>query len=346
MNRESVFLFTGGSGGHVYPALVLKEDLESQGYRTILFVSNFSNFKAEPGIRSFKVSKSKPLALIQSLYMFNHLLMLFILRKTRIAVGFGGYYSLAGIVAAKVLRRKTFIYEPNMALGRANKILAYFIDRILVLWPEISLKPELEPKIRRIMPLIKKRSSVVVKDKRGLFSVLFAGGSSGSMFLNNLFTEIIQSDFFKGQDLKLVLIAGDKFYHKVKERVDSLHISSNINVEVYGFRNDVEIFIDEFDFLISRAGAQVIVESIFSEIPTLYIPYPYAGEHQLQNARNILSKRCCFIIRQELADVKAVVRFIKYLARNRESLNRTKDRLRQLKDDFKKADRSIDIILK
>ncbi|MDP8216402.1 MAG: UDP-N-acetylglucosamine--N-acetylmuramyl-(pentapeptide) pyrophosphoryl-undecaprenol N-acetylglucosamine transferase [Candidatus Kaelpia imicola] len=346
MNRESIFLFAGGSGGHVHPALVLKKDLESRGHKAILFISNFSHFEAESGIRSFKISRLKLLALIQSLYMFNYLLVFFILKNTSVAVGFGGYYSLAGIVAAKILGKKTFIYEPNMALGRSNRILAYFVDRILVLWPEISLKSKLGFKIRRIRPLIRRESSLVVKDKRWPFSILFAGGSSGSMFLNNLFTEIIQGGFLRGQDLRLVLITGDKFYRKVKERIDGLNINNNLNVEVYSFRNDMEIFLDDFDFLISRAGAQIIVESIFSELPTLYIPYPYAKEHQLENARNMLSKRGSFLIRQELADVEVVAGFTKYIARDREGLNRVKVKLRQLKGNFEKADRSIDIILK
>ncbi len=84
-----------------------------------------------------------------------------------------------------------------------------------------------------------------------------------------------------------MLITGDKFYWKVKERIGSLNINNNIDIEVYSFCDDMEVFINKFDFLISRAGAQIIVESIFSELPTLYIPYPYAGEHQLDNARNI-----------------------------------------------------------
>jgi len=346
MDRKNIFLFAGGSGGHVNPALVLKKDLESQGHKVVLFVSNFSHFKSESRIKGFKMSRLKPLVLIQYFYIFNYLLVLFILKRIDIAIGFGGSYSLVGMMVAKILRRKTFIYEPNMTLGRANRVLAYFVDRILVLWSEISLKPDLESKIKRIRPLIRRGGSLAAKDKRESFSVLFAGGSSGSMFLNNLFTTIIQGGFLKDQKLRLVLITGDKFYWKVKERIGSLNINNNIDIEVYSFCDDMEVFINKFDFLISRAGAQIIVESIFSELPTLYIPYPYAGEHQLDNARNILDKKACFLIKQELARAEVITSFVKYLEKDRDVLSQIRIRLAQLKNNFKIVDRAIDIILR
>ncbi len=346
MNRDSVFLFTGGSGGHVQPALILKRDLERKGSRVTLFISSFSHFKIELGVIKLNISKLKLLALLQLSYISMYILIVFILRKPRVVVGFGGYYSLAGIIIAKILRKKTFIYEPNMILGDTNRFLSHFVDRILVLWPKILLSPKLKLKVRVIRPLVKKDYSLKAKNKDETFTVLFTGGSSGSMFLNNLFLSIFKGNFLREQNIRAVLIAGESSYLKIKEAMDDLNLNSSINVELYSFRNDMDIFINEFDLIISRAGAQIIVESIFAEIPMLYIPYPYANKHQIYNARNISSKRCALSIKQELADKEAVSNIIKYFINNKASLNKIKSELKNIKHDLDGTDKAADIILR
>jgi UDP-N-acetylglucosamine--N-acetylmuramyl-(pentapeptide) pyrophosphoryl-undecaprenol N-acetylglucosamine transferase len=348
IKKESIFLFAGGSGGHVHPALVLKNDLESRGSAVTLFISGFSHFNLEPGILRLKISRIKLAALIQSSYISVYILALFILKRPGMVVGFGGYYSLVGIIVGKILGKRTFIYEPNMILGDTNRLLAPLVDKILVLWPKISLDLRFTLKVEAIRPLLKRDYTFVNKIKDRPFSVLFTGGSAGSLFLNRLFISVFKSkkEFSKTSGIRAVLIAGDSFYSKIKDIAGRFISDDEIDIELYGFRNDMDLFIDNFDLIVSRAGAQIIVESIFSEIPALYIPYPYANQHQVYNARNIAAERGALIFQQKFADKDTIVKVINYFLDNRDSLDRMRSKLKELKDSFNRADKAADIILR
>ncbi|HEO64068.1 MAG TPA: hypothetical protein ENN78_02225, partial [Candidatus Omnitrophica bacterium] len=128
MEKGSIFLFAGGSGGHVNPAIVLKKRLDNICLKSELFVIGFAHPCPNIRARRLNISRFKSIALFQFPFIFLYVFLKALMKKMRFCVGFGGYHSLVGVLSAKILKAKTIIYEPNILLGRANRLVAGLAD--------------------------------------------------------------------------------------------------------------------------------------------------------------------------------------------------------------------------
>ena len=138
---KNVLISTGGSGGHVVPAKIIYEHLKEQfnisitsDQRGIKFLDK-EKYNIEI-INVPKVSKNILLLFLQIFPLFNLFFKSFFFikrKKIEILISTGGYMSLPLCLASRVLKIKLFLFEPNMVLGRSNKLFVNYCTKIFII---------------------------------------------------------------------------------------------------------------------------------------------------------------------------------------------------------------------
>ena len=223
---------------------------------------------------------------------FDFLLMIILifksisfLRKNKIdtLISTGGYMSLPLCVGAKILNIKLLLFEPNMVLGRSNKIFISYCQKIFCYSDNIKKFPnKFKNKIKVIPALLRK----IFYDKRDSnnsldrINLLIIGGSQGAKIFDDLVKNTI-IELSKKYKLKIYQQTSSINFESFKKTYEN----NNINCELFNFNDDVINFMQKTDLCITRAGASTLAELNFNEIPYLAIPLPAAKDnHQFENA--------------------------------------------------------------
>jgi len=207
-----------------------------------------------------------------------------------ICIGFGSYASLGIVFAAYLNKIPTIIHEQNVKPGKANRFLSYFVNKILLSFPKSRDYFKKDKKIElvgnplrldlRKVDLLKAKSHFGFK--QDAFVLLVTGGSQGSSKINSIF---IKSLVLLPKELKdnlaIIHIAGEKQRLLVENRYRQF----SFNARVYGFFEDMSFVYSASDLAISRSGAMTVAELSFFGLPAILIPYPFAGAHQVLNAK-------------------------------------------------------------
>jgi len=291
-----ILIVAGGTGGHILPAMALAREIKIRNVGQVLFV--ISSRKQDKDIIAGKDIDfaALPISSLQSKNVFavlGFIIRLFagtigsiaiLLRfKPDAVVGFGGYVSGPIVLLASLAGIKTIIHEQNAYPGKANRILAKFVNRIAISFPEARdyLKGFESKIVFSGNPL---REGLKRDERAGLkesFSVLIIGGSQGAHKLNTIIPQAIglmQNN--QRNSLTIIHIAGKN----EKEEVEKSYEKIGIKNRVFSFTEHMARLYNECDFVISRAGAMTVSELLALAIPAILVPYPYAGGHQKLNA--------------------------------------------------------------
>jgi len=311
-----ILIVAGGTGGHLFPAIRLGEELALRGYSEVSFVT--SSRKRDKEILK-KECATLPIIPLQSkspLAVLNFIARLFtgtikslflILRlRPEVVVGFGGYLTGPIVLLAALLGKKTIIHEQNVYPGKANRMLAGSVDKIAVSFPEtLNYLKKFESKIVVSGNLL--RRELDFRNPGGCqhgnlrrcgsnsFTILAMGGSQGAHALNRLIPEAVGlMDNEKKHLLEMIHIAG----YKDEEDVKRLYADKDINNRVFSFTEDIAGLYSECDFVIGRSGATTVSELLYLGKPSILIPYPHGNGHQRLNAK-ILGDRGDAILLEE-----------------------------------------------
>ena len=290
-----IFIVAGGTGGHLFPAIRLAEEVRLLLSAEILFVTSCRRedgiilkekniaFKTLPiigfqprrvlGILNFIVRLI--VGTIKSLFLIFHF-------RPSVVIGFGGYISGPILLAAALFRIKTIIHEQNVYPGKTNRILSNFVDRIAISFPETKeyLKKSGSKIILSGNPL--RQGLEKIRRKGDTFTILAMGGSQGSHALNKLIPEAVGlMEDCKKKALEIIHISG----YKEKDQVLTSYRHKDIKSRVFSFTEEIAKFYNESDFVIARAGATTVSELLYSAKPSILIPYPHADGHQRLNAK-------------------------------------------------------------
>ena len=332
---QKILISTGGSGGHVIPATILHDHLsvntdiilasDKRGYR---FLNNkFDNVKIidTPRLNNF------------SLLPFNFLRIFFLsiqslifLKKQKINIIFstGGYMSLPIILAGRLLNLKIFLLEPNLVLGRANKLFLSFCEKIFCYTDKIKKFPnKYKDKIVIINPLVKKEfyENSINEIKNDKFTILVVGGSQGaSIFDDNLKNKIVKLS--KEFSVRIIHQTSKKnIFH-----LEKFYLDNHIENLIFDYDNDLINKIIKSDLCITRAGASTLAELSILNTPFIAIPLPSSKDnHQFENANFYESKGCCWIIEQDLFDEK-IEQLIRNIFKKKSVFIEKKENLKKL----------------
>jgi UDP-N-acetylglucosamine--N-acetylmuramyl-(pentapeptide) pyrophosphoryl-undecaprenol N-acetylglucosamine transferase len=294
-------LIAGGSGGHLIPALTLAEHLQVKGSCMILSTSRpvDRTLAADSHVEWITVDLQKFTPVWRWLmpgYLFHQLGAMRrvwnVLREARpdAVVGFGGYLSAVGVVAARLSGVPAVVHEQNLIPGKANRLLARVADAVGVSFEETKIhlpsRARIEVTGNPLRTVVPRVSAAEARSALGLDPstpvLLVMGGSQGSEAINNLALGMCERmpDEIRAR-LQLLHLAGEKRREEVERAYELL----GVQARVFGFCRDMGSVYAAASLAISRAGATTISEMRSLQVPSVLIPYPYAGAHQLANAR-------------------------------------------------------------
>ena len=308
-----IVIGTGGSGGHLFPALKVAEELRRQGHE-IFFIGSFRETALD------KIQKSSfafENLLIQGFTTQNPAKFFLSLRlmgraygqsrrflkelKPHVVVGFGGYGSFPVVLAAIFLRIPTLIHEQNVVVGRANRVLAQGARRVAITFKETQRFFKKEKTVLTGCPCNVSRRQL---DRSGLLkefqletdrlTMLVSGGSQGSHRINTIVVESLK--ILKNKcSLQVIHLAGTKDFTDLKIRYQEL----GIPFALFDFLDNMEKAYSVADFVVARAGAVTVTEIAMAQRPAIFIPYPLAGGHQLYNAKVLSEAGAARIIEEK-----------------------------------------------
>ncbi len=295
-----VVIAGGGTGGHLYPGIALAQTfMNLQPETQILFIGTSQGIGSSPipqkgflfetvtatgfvgkGVFArLKSILSIPAGLSQSLRILKQF-------RPQLVIGIGGYVAVPVMLAATRLRIKRVILEPNVMPGLVNKLVAPLCHLVVTTF-EASSKQLRSKHIQRlgipIRPEITQAHSF--QKKEGIQTLVILGGSQGSHSINQ--TMIAALPFLRDEKDRLEIIhqTGNKDYDKVRASYNQ----AAFKAEVSPFIDDMGPVYAKADLMISRAGAGTLSEIGVTGKPSLLIPFPHAGGHQIENAKAFIS---------------------------------------------------------
>ncbi|MCK7590259.1 undecaprenyldiphospho-muramoylpentapeptide beta-N-acetylglucosaminyltransferase [Subsaxibacter sp. CAU 1640] len=325
MGNYKIILSGGGTGGHIYPAIAIANELKSRfPSAEFLFVGASDRMEMEKvpqagykieglwisGIQRKLTAKNLmfPFKLISSLMKARKILKTF---KPDVAIGTGGFASgpLLNVATSKGI--PSLIQEQNSYPGITNKLLSKKVDKICVAYdglerffPKEKLIKTGNPIRQDLLQIENKTAEAkdVFKQKNGKHTLLVLGGSLGSKRINELIEK--ELEFFQTQNVQVIWQCGKLYYEQYKK------YNNREDVQVQAFINTMDFAYAASDIIISRAGASSVSELCVVGKPVIFIPSPNVAEdHQTKNAMAIVDKDAAVLIKESELDIDFENRF-------------------------------------
>ncbi len=332
--KKKILISTGGSGGHVVPAIILHDHLSKK--KDVIISTDDRGYRyLNKDIHKIFIINTPRLNLLLLPFNFFKIVFLFIksiffLKKEEITqvISTGGYMSLPLILAGKFLNLSIYLLEPNLVLGRANNFFLSSCKKIFCYTDQIKKFPEKFKNKRVIIyPLVrdefyKIKTYKTISDK---FNLLVVGGSQGaSIFDKNLKNSITK--------------ISKKFSIKIVQQTNLNNISSlkkfystnNIENEIFNYDKDFVEKIAESYICITRAGATTLAELSILNVPFIAVPLPNSKDnHQFENANFYVKNNCCWILEQNVFEEK-IEQLIEEILQDKSNFIKKKENLSKL----------------
>lgn len=300
-----IVLSTGGTGGHVFPALSLAEELKVRGYPVTLITD-------ERGARyhdSAAFSQTLCLSLDQgkgrlgkgrqlwSLFKAGlKVLQDFRRQRPNVVVGFGGYTSAPVVLAAVLLRIPIIIHEQNAVLGRVNRWLGRFAKIIAVAFPEVKGGHNLPLKVvgNPVRQVINELAAQPYQLPQGMMRIFVVGGSQGAKILFDVVPQAIAAlPQQQRQHLHIVQQCRPENVEAARARYAELQVTATVEP----FFVDIASQYALADLIIARSGAMTVAEVAVAGRAALFVPFAAAMDnHQYYNAKNLSGAEAAWLV--------------------------------------------------
>ena len=335
--KKKILISTGGSGGHVIPATTIYDHLKDEYEIVISTDLRGSKYLKTTSYTIFEIDTPKlnksillPLSIIKVFFLTLKSLFLLKEEKIQILISTGGYMSLPLCLAAKILKIKIFLLEPNMIIGRANKFFLSFCEKIICYSNNIIGFPNKFQSKREILnPIIRKKyyQKKTKENTDKIFTLMIVGGSQGA----KIFDEFIHETIVKISQNKPLKIIHQTNQKKV-DFFKKFYSENKIENIVFNFDQNLDILLNQSDLCITRAGASSLAEIAFLNIPFIAIPLPSSKDnHQFENAKYYKDKDCCWEVDQLNFDKKKFEFFLLNLLKNKDDFLKKKKEFRKFK---------------
>ncbi len=301
MNDPLLVLAAGGTGGHMFPAQAIAEEMVASGWQVKLstdsrgarycknfpsgvevLVINSATFSGRSIFGKLSVPLKIFFGVLQSLIWFKR-------NKPSCVVGFGGYPSIPAITAALIWRIPTILHEQNGVLGQVNKLFAKRVDFVAYGIAPDSLSSENSLYIGNPVrnSVLKFKASPYIPPGDYPINVLVIGGSQGARIMSDIVPAALSSLSEKN---KKNLRVAHQARPEDKDRVIKLYSEHNIDAEVSSFFDDVPRRISEAQLVISRSGASSVADIATIGRPSILVPLKSAlRDEQSINAESMTS---------------------------------------------------------
>jgi UDP-N-acetylglucosamine--N-acetylmuramyl-(pentapeptide) pyrophosphoryl-undecaprenol N-acetylglucosamine transferase len=349
--REKVLIMAGGTGGHVFPALTIAQELMTRGAevewlgtrqgleaRVIGATDIPMHFISIGGLRGKSLVKKllAPFvivrAVIQAVLAIRQI-------KPGCVLGMGGFVTGPGGIAARMLGKKLIIHEQNAIAGLTNQLLFPFTHVVMEAFPGAFRKkqqlshtnnllnrmmaPEKiqvvgNPVRAEILALAPAESRLA--HRQGALHVLVLGGSLGAVAINRVMPELLAG--MNEADRPLVRHqCGDRNLDATLQLYRDSGLELDKKIQVQAFIQDMAEAYEWADIVICRAGASTIAELAVAGLPSILVPYPSAvDDHQAANARTLEQAGAAWVVPQKEFTAEKIARILASLAANHSRL--------------------------
>lgn len=332
-----VMLAAGGTGGHLFPAYALAEELQRRGV-TVDLVTDLrgdrygSDFPAREVHRvpSATLTAKNPLAAAKTTWTLSRGLAhaVGLMRRVRPAavVGFGGYPTFPPLLAAKLSNIPTALHEQNAVLGRANRMLAKRVNAIATSFERTSLlnggmvaKAHYTGNPVRDIVIAAAAHPYNTPRPGDRFELLVFGGSQGARFFADGVPPAIVG---LADDVRRRIHVTQQARDEDLDRVRAAYADAGIASTVEPFFKDLPQRMANAHLVIGRAGASTVAELTVIGRPAILVPLPHALDNdQLQNATRLAEGGGGWAIAQRDLTVERLKGEIERLARDQAALS-------------------------
>lgn len=332
---------TGGTGGHIYPALALAEILKKEYPECeIVFFGSDDRMEKdlipEKGYRFIGMHmkgmngglKAKINSAVTLLKARNECIQLLKKEQPDACIGFGNYISVPLIMAAKSLHIPTMLHEQNSAAGKANKMLSHYADAIAVS-SNAALKEFPENKTRVCGNPESTIASVKTFDRNELATygldpekdfIVFMMGSLGSSSVAEKIDEALP---LLDKNVQVLVVVGKSNDYTFKQ-----NNTENVHIVPYV---DGLLVLSFTKLAILRAGATTLSEITTLGTPSILIPSPYVpNNHQVHNAMELVENDAAIMIEEKDLTKETLSNTVNKLLQDDEKLNTLKSNLKNM----------------
>jgi UDP-N-acetylglucosamine--N-acetylmuramyl-(pentapeptide) pyrophosphoryl-undecaprenol N-acetylglucosamine transferase len=307
-----IVIAAGGTGGHFFPAEALAAELLTRCRRVALITDARSGGLQSPaftGLEQFVVkgagiagrgvwragnaAASLAAGVLQARRILSHI-------NAAVVVGFGGYPSVAPVLAARLMRRPpaVILHEQNAVLGRANRFLARRADRLALSFAATTRVPAVATVVsgNPVRPAIAALADTRYAPPTDVVRLLILGGSLGARVFSDIVPTAVAS-------LPEHLLARISITQQCRpedlDRVRATYDLAGIDADLSPFFPDVAERLASAHLVIARAGASTVAELAVAGRPAILVPLPGAiDDHQTANARALVEARGASMIAQ------------------------------------------------
>ena len=322
-----VAIACGGTGGHLFPGVVVAEQLQRRNCAVTLLISPKDiDRQAVKSVRGMQIVTLPAVALQNHNYVsFTHSFWqswrasreIFKNHPPQAVLAMGGFTSAPPVLAAKKFHTKTFLHESNTIPGRANRFLARLVDEAFVGFPEAAarfrvlkvtttgtpVRPQFQPRDPAAC-----RIALGLKPDRPV--ILIMGGSQGASGINEMILSALPALGEHARDWQWLHLTGANDSEKVKNVYDA----RGLIAVVRPFLVEMDLALGAATVAASRAGASSLAEIAAMRLPSLLIPYPAAANnHQFYNARAFEKTGAARLMEQKAATPEKVAVLLREL---------------------------------
>ncbi|TLP80916.1 undecaprenyldiphospho-muramoylpentapeptide beta-N-acetylglucosaminyltransferase [Maribacter sp. ACAM166] len=314
MGNYRFILSGGGTGGHIYPAIAIANELKRRyPDAEFLFVGAKNRMEMEKvpqagyeieglwitGLQRKLTLKNLifPIKLISSLIRANNIVTKF---KPHAVIGTGGFASGPLLKIATIKGIPCLLQEQNSFAGITNKLLKHKVAKICVAYdgmdtffPKEKIVKTGNPVRSYLVELSTSKNDALeyFELKPTKKTLLVLGGSLGARRINQLVADYLS--YFKELGLQVIWQCGKGYYETYKA-------NQSETIKVHAFLNTMDKAYVAADFIISRAGAGAVSELCLVGKPTFFIPSPVVAEdHQTKNALSLVGNNAAIMIREK-----------------------------------------------
>lgn len=341
-----IIISGGGTGGHIYPAVTIAKTIAGMVQPCeILFVGTAEGMEADivpkegfnfaaVEARGFqrRLSLDTIRTVIKTLAGLGQSVKLLRSFRPDIVIGTGGYVCGPVLFTASLMGIPCLIQEQNVIPGITNRILARFVRKIAVGYPEAArfFGKQADKVIATGNPI---RPDVVsVSRQEGIkaleladnkLTLLVVGGSRGARTINTAMLDVYRHFAGRG-DIQILHVTGQSEYNNIVDAVQrsGINIEKTGNIKIKPYLYDMPQALAAADVAVFRAGALGLAELTARGLPAILVPYPYAAEnHQEFNARVLENHGAAVVIRDAELSGPRLVEAINELLSDRQRLD-------------------------
>jgi UDP-N-acetylglucosamine--N-acetylmuramyl-(pentapeptide) pyrophosphoryl-undecaprenol N-acetylglucosamine transferase len=330
----------GGSGGHVFPALAVGDELARRGWSVSMAGSPAgmeARLAAERGL-PFVPLRARPLlgkSLWAKLAAVATLALSTLSARRAIrdggfdlVVGTGGYASAPAVLGGRFARRPTILIEPNAEAGLANRWASRFADAAAVAYESTAARLRCLSWVTGV-PVRAAFFEIAPLRADGKPRLLVLGGSQGSLRINRLMPEVLTPLFASMPELSVLHQCGEAHLEATLAAYRAAGLETP-RLRVVAFVDSVPAAMAAVDLVVSRAGAITLAEICAAGRPAVLLPLVAAGAHQVANARLLAEADAASVIEDFALDADRLRLELATLLGDRSRLARMGDNARRL----------------